>query len=352
MRQNTNLNNPPTVQLSPALQNKHAAILPPNLNNLASGQVGIALALPAGHDVPAGAQQLVTVSLTPGAVTELTTTQVSIVSTPIAPEVVDANAHLLPIGQQNGTVTICYGYEGDVLNAGSVTMADWVEVGRLVSGLDTFYDNTGNFEPGKFQRADCAPRATGGDGIISMADWVQTGRYAAGLDLLTPATGPDAPAGNGAAQATAAVRRAVVPPCVLSVQPTSLRAGVAGTVNLVLTSRGNDTALGFTVNFDPKLLRFTGARLGSGTDAGSLLVNARQAAQGHVGLALTMPIPKTVAAGKQTVIALNFTPLNARPQTTQVSFGDQVITREAVSATADVLPASYTNGVISIGSIR
>ncbi|HKZ78701.1 MAG TPA: hypothetical protein VJ124_10395 [Pyrinomonadaceae bacterium] len=85
------------------------------------------------------------------------------------------------------------GYECDLSprpsgsNNGVVTIADWVQMGRFVAGLDLA-------NAGEFQRADSAPRATRGDGVITIADWVQCGRYVAGLDPLTPAGGPTEPA--------------------------------------------------------------------------------------------------------------------------------------------------------------
>src|SRR5262249_43154071 len=84
-------------------------------------------------------------------------------------------------------------YEADVTprpngdNNGTVTIADWVQIGRFAAGLDTAEIGS------EFQRADCAPRATLGDGEISIADWVQAGRYAAGLDPIVPAGGPSGP---------------------------------------------------------------------------------------------------------------------------------------------------------------
>lgn len=42
----------------------------------------------------------------------------------------------------------------------------------------------------EFERADCAPRGTLGDGQLKVTDWVQVGRYVAGLDDPTPAGGP------------------------------------------------------------------------------------------------------------------------------------------------------------------
>ncbi len=89
----------------------------------------------------------------------------------------------------------CVAAEGDAAprpngnNDGTVTVADWVEIGRMASGLDAVNG------PAEFQRADCAPRTSGGvlirgDGKITISDWVQAGRYAAGLDAITPMGGP------------------------------------------------------------------------------------------------------------------------------------------------------------------
>jgi hypothetical protein len=92
------------------------------------------------------------------------------------------------------TVDMSLGYEGDVAprpngsNNGTVTIADWVQVGRFVAGLDI--PSCGS----EFQRADVAPRNTLGDGRITISDWVQAGRYVAGLDPVTPAGGPVCPA--------------------------------------------------------------------------------------------------------------------------------------------------------------
>jgi len=65
-----------------------------------------------------------------------------------------------------------------------VSITDWVEVGRFAAHLDI------PMTPSEFQRADCAPRSTLGNGVLTVADWVQAGRYAVGLDPLTPAGGP------------------------------------------------------------------------------------------------------------------------------------------------------------------
>ena len=42
----------------------------------------------------------------------------------------------------------------------------------------------------EFQRADCSPRGTKGDGVLAVDDFTQAGRYAAGLDQSQRAGGP------------------------------------------------------------------------------------------------------------------------------------------------------------------
>jgi hypothetical protein len=44
---------------------------------------------------------------------------------------------------------------------GSLSLADWVQTGRLVTGLESSSVGT------EFQRVDCAPRETRGNGVLS-----------------------------------------------------------------------------------------------------------------------------------------------------------------------------------------
>src|SRR5207247_7134255 len=66
----------------------------------------------------------------------------------------------------------------------NVSTTDWLQVGRFVTRLDTHATTN------EFQRADCAPRATLGDGQMKVTDWVQAGRYVGGLDPLVAIGGP------------------------------------------------------------------------------------------------------------------------------------------------------------------
>jgi hypothetical protein len=98
------------------------------------------------------------------------------------------------------------GYEGDVAprpngsNNGTLSISDWVQVGRFVSGLDIP-------SCAEFQRADVAPKNSLGSGTITIADWVQAGRYVSGLDPVAPSGGPTCPTSTASASSLTKLRR-------------------------------------------------------------------------------------------------------------------------------------------------
>jgi len=242
------------------------------------------------------------------------------------------------------TVTIpSAGYEGDVsprpTGNGAVTIADWVQTGRFVAGLDAVSAN------GEFQRADCAPRATLGDGQITLADWVQAGRYAAGLDPLTPAGGPVQPTGSAAVAARAA--SGVKRPVQLS-HPT-LAPGSTGTVTVSVTAGGSENALGFTLAFDPARLRFMSARLVGKAIKATLNVNTLQAGKGSIALALALPPGTHFTAGQQAVVELTFQAAKTAAQgDVALTFSDGIIKRELTDTRANTMPALFQNGAVRI----
>jgi len=245
----------------------------------------------------------------------------------------------------SATVTLTVaptGYEADVAprgdGDGQVTMADWVQIGRFVAGLDM------PSSPSEYQRADCADRATQGDGQLTVVDWVQAGRYAVGLDALVPAGGPTMPGGSRAPRYQAAGKTPVLR--TVSLAPATLTRGKTGAVQVVLNAQGNESALGFTLNFDPKQMKFLGAKLVGMASNATLNVNTAQAASGHVGIALMLPLPQTVKAGKQALVELIFQPLAFGPAS--LTFGDQCIAREVAGSTATALPATFINSTVMV----
>jgi hypothetical protein len=320
-----------------------------NSSQVGSGRFGIALALSAGQTFASGIRHIVVVSFTVASAPSTTTTQISFGDQPISREVSDPTANTLTATYLSGTITFSTGFEGDVAprpngnNNGSVTIADWVQVGRFVAGLDTA--NAGS----EFQRADCAPRTSLGNGSITISDWVQAGRYAAGLDPVLPAGGSTSASfalseSSASAQSfTSATSRTV-----RVVNATFIR-GQTNSLAVLLDSQGDENALGFSLNFDPGLMVFSDAMLGSDAAGASFNVNSSQAGIGRVGIAMALPAGSTFAAGSRFIVVLHFNvPSGAGTVSTQVSLGDQPIAREVSDPSANVLSAAYVDGTVSI----
>ncbi|MFN8005005.1 MAG: kelch repeat-containing protein [Acidobacteriota bacterium] len=114
-----------------------------NLNNsrVAQGRLGIALALSTNQKLSAGARQIANVTFTIAANAVPGTTLVDWDDVPIPRQVVDVNANVLPYDNTPGAVTVTPGFEADVSprpnGNSSVTVADWVQIGRFSAGLET-----------------------------------------------------------------------------------------------------------------------------------------------------------------------------------------------------------------------
>jgi hypothetical protein len=321
-----------------------------NTNLLPGGKVGIGIGLPANAAFGAGIRELVKlnfVATPPGAAT---TTPVTFGDQPALRQVSDVLAHTITATYSNGIVTIPFlGFEGDVAprtnGDGVISTTDWVQVGRFVAGLDT-----AAITPNEFQRADCAPRSTLGDGVLTVADWVQAGRYSVGLDPLTSAGGPisagalfnPASAGNAANAAGGRTVTAV---------GGAAQAGQSLPMPVQLNSLGNESAVGFSVTFDPAVLTFNSADLGSGAAGATLNVNSDGGGNGVVGIALSLPIGSTFASAVQELARLNFTVAPAAAGNTTVSFANQPVVQAVADATAETLAASYVNATVTVSPV-
>ncbi len=241
------------------------------------------------------------------------------------------------------------GYEADVAprptgtNDGTVSVADWVQVGRFFIGLDTFTNAS------EFQRADCAPKATKGDGQISITDWVQAGRYAAGLDAVVVAGGPTGPVPAQPTQAPELATREAQPRTLRAVNANFQRDQL-GTLQIELDGQGNENAFAFSLNFDPQVMSFADAVAGNDANGAALTINRTEAANGRIGIAFAMPVGNTIAAGTRSVLSVRFIPKPGAGETTSlVSFSDALINRQMSDAAANLLAtASYTNSTVNI----
>src|SRR5205807_957440 len=137
------------------------------------------------------------------------------------------------------------------------SVTDLTQIGRFVAALDTASSGS------EFQRADCAPRNTLGDGRLTVSDFTQAGRYAAGLDPLTSAGGPTASttAFNSVAEDLAnrfgrtlrseyfRILQELAATRVLRIVDTNASSSGSVTVNVELVAQGDENAVSFSITY-------------------------------------------------------------------------------------------------------
>jgi hypothetical protein len=315
-----------------------------NASQVASGRLGIILALPTEATLAPGAHQVVRVTFNTGTRITGADTPVSFGDVPIVRQLVDAQARTLTATYSQANVTLSPTiWEADVSprpnGDSAVTVADWVLLGRYAARLE--YPTNAS----EFQRADCAPRTTSGDGSIKVTDWVQTGRYAAGADSLTIVGGPTEDSGEsalfGAGPKDDSDRLVLV-------GSNAWFAGESGQVSVVLVSQGNESALGFSLTFDAARFAYLGAVRGTSSSSATLHLNTTQAASGRVGVALALSSGVFPAGSREMVkVTLRALP-DAVAGASRVEFADAPVPREISDPGAMPLASTYTGGTITV----
>jgi len=326
------------------------AMLQTNPSQVAQGRLGILLALPSGQRFTAGVRQLLTINFTLAAGTTATSATIGFGDQPIGREVADANAGAVPAVFTPATIAI-QGYEADVSprptgnNNGTVTVTDWTQVGRFVAGLDTAAAGS------EFQRADCAPRSSFGDGRLTAIDFVQAGRYAAGLDPAAPAGGPTTPAATAsvladpAHGARTASSRGGAEARRLHVEGKSFDRSERLELAVTLDAQGDENALGFSFRFDPLAWRFVSVEPGDDAYQAAVHVNDDEAASGRIGVVLALPAGVKLSEGAREVVVIRLTPISSqRAGALAIIFSDYPVMREVVDVEANALPATFTFG--------
>ncbi len=315
-----------------------------NASQVASGRLGLGAAMFNGT-FSAGTNDVFDVTFQVAVVTNAVTTSLTFGGLPTGEQVSDPVPQALPAVYLPGTVVVSpTALEGDVSprpNGNEVLgITDWIQEGRFVAGLDIVSNGS------EFQRADCAPRGTLGDGQITVADWVQVGRYAVGLDPVTAAGGPTAPVSqtsDGRQPSKSDLSHSI------SLVPMSQGAAMSS-VAVELAAQGDESALQFSVTFNPALIQFVSASLGSGAAGAGLIQNTNAAASGSLGFVVGMLPPATFPAGTLQLVSLNFAPI-AYSNTTALAFGDTPIPCQLVDSNTTVLTTSYQNSALTVGGL-
>lgn len=261
----------------------------------------------------------------------------------------DAGAYTVIISNRFGIVTselafLGVGFEGDTypLPNGDnlVSGGDRESIARWLTSLESLDENL------VFMRADCAPRATLGDGAITLADWVQAGRYAMNLDPATQVGGPASPVSLRSRSTEPAISAAIV-----RLTSAPLIRGQNNNVDVELVSQGAENALAFTLVFDSTQLTYRGIALGSSaadTDT-VLMVNTNSVSNGRLGVVLGRSAGTAFAVGTNQLLRLNFAVVDSATNC-MVSFGDEPVARESVSIAAAQLPMETQTALLPLAA--
>ncbi len=119
-----------------------------------------------------------------------------------------------------------------------------------------------------------------------------------------------------------------------------------GTASIMLASQGDENALGFSVTFNPAVLRYEDFKAGADTAGATINLNAARAAEGRLGLAIAVAAGSSFRAGGRQLVVLRFTVL-AEAASEAIGFGDSPIRREIAGVTAHELTATYHPAAIA-----
>ncbi len=302
----------PTVLSNPQAtwgSDASSALFSTNANQAAQGRFGVALSLPGNAVFEAGIRQVAVVTFTVASGTSASSTFLNFGNTPVVRQISSMDAQSLSAVYQGcSAITITHGFEADVTprpggkNNGTIDVNDWVQVCRFASTLDIPVSGS------EFQRADCAPRQTLGDGIITITDCVQAGRYASGLDPATQAGGPASPAAGTSMRLNPAAGGKPESAAARALQLTGAGffRGQKGYLSLELNSKGDEAALSFSLGFDPALLRFVSAVPGAGAEEAMLLLNRSLLGEGQLGVSVVFPPGQHFAPGTREAVRISF----------------------------------------------
>lgn len=155
---------------------------------------------------------------------------------------------------------------------------------------------------------------------------------------------------SGSAESSNAVLTVTLPPSRVRVVD-SLGSGSADVVIPVeIVANGSENAAGFSFSFNPAVLSFVGAELGSSLPFGAaLIVNTNDAGSGRIGMAVALPAQGTLTEGTQTLASVTLRVASVVNRTTfPITFGDVPTLRQVSDASANVVPSVFSSGTLTI----
>ena len=223
---------------------------------------------------------------------------------PLTREIVSDDQNPAEILWENGKIAIATtGLEGDISpqpNGDGVVDGQDTALARqfIVGVLDLPTD------PWAFQRLDCAPIETCGDGLVDMADVVAIKNYEKGKEETKSACGPT----------NLTERMHIAAPLTrdsssrnLSIgAPEEVRRGDSFWVTVDLNGQGNEHGLSVSLSFDPDILSYRDMRIVGAATNGVFLPNMEALSEGAIAFGLTLAEEETFASGSHAVAEILF----------------------------------------------
>jgi hypothetical protein len=144
---------------------------------------------------------------------------------------------------------------------------------------------------------------------------------------------------------------AVATPRTVMVEEAYSSPGSLVAVGVYLAAQGDENSVAFSLAFDPALLPFMTYIAGSGIPTGSTIsVDTNTALSGALGVQLSLPAGATFQSGTQQMVVVTFqvSPTITSATNLPVSLADQPEIREVAATNADLLPANYIAGAVSV----
>ncbi len=304
------------------------------------GSVGITV-VPQGGTFAAGIREVVTLTFQTQA-TSASNALMDITNSPTAVLVRNTANDPILVELRDGHIVYQQGFEGDL---GAGPAGDGTVFSNDVIIARQFAVGTLAFDPAynQFQRMDSAPRETLGDGAISSGDVIQARNYASGINPPTAAGGPFGPIAPApppemlSAVETARAVKAV---------PSNAVAGYKVTVPVEMKALGDELGIRFTLEYDAmKLSNPIVSLAGVAPADAALTVNDKESGR------LTILIDSGTAFSSSAVQLVHVTfdvAANAPSGETRISFASD---GSVADATANELPASYTESFITINGL-
>ena len=199
----------------------------------------------------------------------------------------------------------------------------------------------------EFQRLDCAPIETCGDGRVDIADKVAIQRYAKGQEALKDACGPTNLA--DAVRLAAAAPRGTAPRSLALDAPAEVSRGDSFQVQVVLDAQGDERALAASLAFDSDVLAYQGLHVLGAATNGVFLPNVESAPEGAIAFGVTLAEADSFAAGDQPIAEITFQALEGSGTIEALlAFADAPAECQLAGTESESLACDYYDATVSL----